>query len=69
VTSTDVDQILTIVAEQKPSLLIVDSIQTIMTADLLGTSGSVGQLRESTARIIEVAKRMNLPTFFGGACD
>lgn len=66
VTSTDVDQIIAVVEQQNPSLLIVDSIQTIVTEDLLGTSGSVGQLRESTERIIEIVKQKNIPTFLVG---
>lgn len=66
VTSTDVDQIVSIVEKQNPMLLIVDSIQTITTGDLLGSSGSIGQLRESTERIIEIAKRKNIPTFLVG---
>jgi len=66
VTSTDVDQLMSVVEQENPFLLIVDSIQTIVTEDLMGTSGSVGQLRESTERIIEVVKRKNIPTFLVG---
>jgi DNA repair protein RadA/Sms len=66
VTSTDVDQLLTIIQEQQPSLLIVDSIQTLTTADLLGASGSVGQLRESAERITNVVKALGIPTFLVG---
>jgi DNA repair protein RadA/Sms len=66
VTSTDVDQISTLIAERKPSLLIVDSIQTLTTEDLMGSSGSVGQLRESTERITNMAKEYGIPTFLVG---
>jgi DNA repair protein RadA/Sms len=66
VTSTDVDQITTLISERKPSLLIVDSIQTMTTEDLMGTSGSVGQLRESTERITILAKALKIPTFLVG---
>lgn len=64
--STDVDELTAAVEKHKPSLLIVDSIQTITTEDLLGSSGSVGQLRESTERIVEVVKKHDIPTFLVG---
>jgi DNA repair protein RadA/Sms len=66
VTSTDVDQVTTLIRERKPSLLIVDSIQTMTTDDLMGSSGSVGQLRESTERITNLAKELDIPTFLVG---
>jgi DNA repair protein RadA/Sms len=66
VTSTDVDQLLSIIQQEQPSLLIVDSIQTLTTSDLLGASGSVGQLRESTERITNLVKALGIPTFLVG---
>ncbi len=66
VTSTDVDQLIAAMEQEKPSLLIVDSIQTITTSDLMGSSGSVGQLRESAERITEIAKKLDIPTFLVG---
>lgn len=66
VTSTDVDAFIAEIEKIKPSLLIVDSIQTLQTEDLSGASGSVGQIRESTDRIISVAKRLHIPTFLIG---
>lgn len=40
-----------------PSVLIVDSIQTIFTADLESAPGSVGQVRECAARLMRFAKK------------
>jgi DNA repair protein RadA/Sms len=65
-TNTDVDQLLTIIEAERPSLVIVDSIQTLSTEDLMGSSGSVGQLRESAERITEVVKKLDIPTFLVG---
>jgi DNA repair protein RadA/Sms len=65
-TSTTAEVIVKRVAEQKPNLLIVDSIQTITTPELTGAAGSVGQLREVTDQITSVAKRFNIPTFLVG---
>lgn len=66
VTSTDVDQITTIIEQEKPSLVIVDSIQTLSTDDLMGSSGSIGQLRESTERITNLVKKHGIPAFLVG---
>lgn len=66
VTTTDVDQVVNMVQEKRPNLLIVDSIQTMYTTDLTGIAGSVGQIRETTSRLVAQAKRLNIPTFLVG---
>jgi DNA repair protein RadA/Sms len=66
VTTTDVDEVASIIREQTPQLVIVDSIQTMQTEDLLGAEGSVGQIRESTQRITDTVKRLSIPTFLVG---
>lgn len=66
VTSTNVDEIVSIIKEKQPKLVIVDSIQTLQTEDLVGAEGSVGQVRESTQRITDVVKRYSIPTFLVG---
>lgn len=63
---TDVDAILNYAREMKPSLLVVDSIQTMQTADLDSPAGSVGQVRESTARLTRLAKGDGIATFLVG---
>lgn len=47
-------------------LLIIDSIQTLWTDELLGTAGSVGQVRECASRIIETVKALQIPTIIVG---
>ena len=49
-----------------PSLLIIDSIQTMSTGDLSGMAGSVGQVRECAYRLIRLAKSNNIPLFIVG---
>jgi DNA repair protein RadA/Sms len=65
---TNVDQIVDVIdqSEEKPSLVIVDSIQTLWTSDLTGTAGSVGQIRETARRLLDFAKANQLPVFFVG---
>jgi DNA repair protein RadA/Sms len=40
--------------------LIIDSIQTLYTRDLLSFSGSVAQIKECTQRLVRVSKNMNI---------
>lgn len=47
-------------------MVIVDSIQTLITGDLSGTAGSVGQVRECAARLINICKSQNIPLFLVG---
>lgn len=62
----DVDNIVETARGLKPSVLIVDSIQTIETSDLAGASGSVGQVRECAFRLQNVAKSLGLALFLVG---
>lgn len=50
----------------QPSAIIIDSIQTMTTADLSGMAGSVGQVRESAFRLLQKAKELNTPLFLVG---
>lgn len=69
---TNVDQIVDIIDQgiedkkQKTELVIVDSIQTLWTSDLTGTAGSVGQIRETCRRLLDLAKANQLPVFLVG---
>lgn len=48
------------------ALLIADSIQVMSSSKLRSAAGSIGQIRESAGRLIEVAKRKNIPTILVG---
>ena len=52
----DVERIVEIARTERPGLVIVDSIQTATVAELDGAAGSVGQVRESTLRLMDLAK-------------
>ena len=49
--------------EKKISLIIVDSVQTLTTNDLTSAAGSVGQVKECTARLLKIAKSFDIPIF------
>jgi len=66
IAETDVDAILAHAQRMRPVLLVVDSIQTMQTADLDSPSGSVGQVRESTSRLTRMAKGEGIATFLVG---
>lgn len=63
---TNVDAMCACIESNKPLLVIVDSIQTVTTPDLPGSAGSIGQVRESVARITRSAKTHNIPVFLVG---
>ena len=65
---TNLDSIIASVEsmENKPSLLVIDSIQTVYTNDLSGMAGSVGQVRECTYRLVRLAKSQNITVFVVG---
>lgn len=63
---TNVESICAQVKELKPKLFIIDSIQTCWTNQLMGATGSVGQVRESAAQIVKLAKQENIPVFLVG---
>jgi len=62
----DVDAIIDQILQFKPSLVIVDSIQTLETSDLESVAGSVGQVRECTHRLQRLAKDFHIPIFLVG---
>ena len=66
--STDVDAVVEEIKNLKikPSLVIVDSVQTMATGDLTGMAGSVGQIRECAYRLLNMAKEIGVPVFLVG---
>ncbi|HUF25898.1 MAG TPA: DNA repair protein RadA [Gemmatimonadaceae bacterium] len=53
---TMLETILATATAAAPSVMIIDSIQTIFTSDLEGAPGNVGQVRECAARLMRYAK-------------
>ena len=61
-----VEDIVQLAEAHKPQCLIIDSIQTIFTEEVSGSRGSVSQLRESTAQLIQMAKTENISVLLIG---
>jgi DNA repair protein RadA/Sms len=66
VAESDVERICELARSRRPGVLVVDSIQTISLAQLDGPAGSVGQVRESALRLVELAKTESIATILVG---
>ncbi|NKB35093.1 MAG: DNA repair protein RadA [Pseudomonadales bacterium] len=63
---TNVEQICQAAQEHQPELLVVDSIQVMHSADVPSAPGSVSQVRECAAFLIQFAKQTNTVLFLVG---
>ncbi len=66
VTETNMNTILEHVAEVKPNLLVIDSIQTVYLSELNSSAGSVTQVRECASRLRDLAKTTGMAVFVIG---
>jgi DNA repair protein RadA/Sms len=60
------DDIENVVSEEKPEIIILDSIQTVYRRDMSSAPGSVSQVREATASLTNIAKTTNTSVFIVG---
>jgi DNA repair protein RadA/Sms len=63
---TAVEQIIAAAAASDPSMLVVDSVQTLTADELEGPAGSVGQVRAVAARLQSYAKESGVPVVLVG---
>jgi DNA repair protein RadA/Sms len=63
---TCVERILEHALNEKPRVLVIDSIQTLWTETLTAAPGSVSQVRESAARLVRFAKETGTCVFLVG---
>ncbi len=66
VADTSLENILRQVADLQPDLVVIDSIQTIATEAVEATIGSLTQVKECAARILQFAKEKNIPFLIVG---
>ena len=66
VAESDVDEICGLIESMKPDLVVIDSIQTMRCTDISSSAGTVSQVKESSARFLNVAKTLEIPTFIVG---
>lgn len=63
---TQLDAIFTQIENVKPELLVVDSIQTILSPEIESAAGSVSQVRECAAALLRYAKESGVPVILVG---
>ena len=63
---TNMQNIRTEIEKNKPDFLIIDSIQTVMSPEISSVQGSVSQVREVTAELMQLAKTNNIAAFIVG---
>lgn len=63
---TDVEHIEKVIEEMNPTLVVIDSIQTVYLDHVTSAPGSVSQVRESTAAFMRIAKTKGIAIFIVG---
>ncbi len=65
-TETCVERVLTLAGKHRPSVMVMDSIQTFYSEQLQSAPGSVSQVRESAAQLVRFAKQTGISLFLVG---
>ena len=65
-TETSTQNIFSQIEQLAPEIVIVDSIQTLHTASIESSAGSISQIRECTSELNRYAKETNTPVFLIG---
>lgn len=66
IAESSLETVLATVEEERPDVCVIDSIQTMHAADLSGSPGSVGQVRECANALAEQAKRLGVAVVLVG---
>ncbi len=66
VSDTSVEQICHLAQQEKPAILVIDSIQVMHVADVSSAPGSVSQVREAAAQLTRFAKQQQVAVFMVG---
>jgi DNA repair protein RadA/Sms len=63
---TELEVVLDVLAAEAPEACVIDSVQTLRSAELGGAPGSVGQVREVAGRVMELAKARGIAVILVG---
>lgn len=63
---TNLETLIEAIKREPPSLLVIDSIQTLYSSELQSSPGSVAQVRECAYRLSETCKALNISVFMVG---
>lgn len=62
----NVESIISTIEKMKPSIVLIDSVQTLYKSDFSGAPGSVTQIRECTASLIRIGKSLGITIIIVG---
>lgn len=65
-TETNIETIISVAQQDPPAFMVLDSIQTMYTAQIQSAPGSITQVRESTAHLVRFAKQTGTAIFLVG---
>ena len=63
---TELETVCATLEQERPDVCVIDSVQTLYSAELGSAPGSVGQVREAAARLLRVAKEQGVATVLVG---
>lgn len=63
---TNLSVIASVLEKEKPEVVIIDSVQTMYNEEISGSPGSVSQVRESTAVLLQLSKKLGISIFIVG---
>ncbi len=63
---THLETIQSVIEEENPDFIVLDSVQTIYSQEIESAAGSVSQVREVSGRITEIAKTKDIPVIVVG---
>lgn len=66
VSETSVEAVANHIENVAPNFVVIDSIQTMHSAELSSTAGTVGQIRRCAGELAKIAKSKNIPVFLVG---
>ena len=63
---TNIEKIESVILKEKPKVVVIDSIQTLYSENVNSIPGSITQIRETTLKIIEIAKKNEIAFYIVG---
>ena len=63
---TNLERIEAVIDQEKPQIVVIDSIQTMYREEITSAPGSVSQVRESTGVLMQIAKSCGIAIFVVG---
>lgn len=63
---TDSDSLIALIEREKPDLVMVDSVQTLMDSQIASPSGSLAQVRSCAQKLTNTAKKLSIPILLVG---